>query len=211
RLLGDTVKLLFREPLLQRRALFGALGFGAFSVFWTTMAFLLAGAPYHYGNLTIGLFGLVGAGGAVCANFAGRWADRGLTKATTLAFAVFVGISFLPLWYGRHDLTMLIVGVLVLDVGVQGLQVTNQAMIYRLAPGSRSRITSAYMVCYFAGGAVGSALGSSLYGSDRWAGVCLLGAGIGLAAIVAAVIDAARRPALPSGAKWGCYPDRVGN
>ena len=41
--------------------IFGALGFAAFSVFWTTMAFLLAGAPYHYGDLIIGLFGLVGA------------------------------------------------------------------------------------------------------------------------------------------------------
>ena len=39
-----------------------------------------------------------------------------------------------------HDLTMMIVGVLVLDVGVQGLQVTNQSIIYRLAPGARSRI-----------------------------------------------------------------------
>lgn len=199
RLLGDTVMLLFRESLLQRRALFGALGFAAFSVFWTTMAFLLAGAPYHYGDLTIGLFGLVGAGGALCANFAGRWADRGLTKATTLAFAACVGISFVPLWYGRHNLIMLIVGILVLDVGVQGLQVTNQSMIYRLAPEARSRITSAYMVCYFAGGAIGSALGGSLYGSDRWAGVCLLGASIGFSAMVAAVIDAVRRPSVPAG------------
>ena len=66
-------------------------------------------------------------------------------------------MSFLPLWWGRHDLAMLIVGILLLDVGVQGLQVTNQSLIYRLAPDARSRINSAYMVCYFAGGALGSA------------------------------------------------------
>ena len=54
------------EPFLRRRSLFGALGFCIFSIFWTTMAFLLSGAPYHYNDLTIGLFGLVGAaGGAV--------------------------------------------------------------------------------------------------------------------------------------------------
>jgi predicted MFS family arabinose efflux permease len=80
------------------------------------MAFLLAGAPYHYGDATIGLFGLGGAAGAICARFAGRWADRGLTKATTLAFAACLAISFLPLWYGRRDLTMLIIGILILDV-----------------------------------------------------------------------------------------------
>jgi predicted MFS family arabinose efflux permease len=197
-LLGTAVKLLVTESLLRRRAVFGALGFAAFSVFWTTMAFVLAGPPYHYGDITIGLFGLVGAAGALCANFAGRWADRGLTKITTLVFAVCVGVSFLPLWAGRNHLAMMIIGILVLDVGVQGLQVTNQSMIYRLAPEARSRITSAYMVCYFAGGAIGSALGGSLYASHRWAGVCVLGAVIGIAATVAALIDAVRRMAVPA-------------
>jgi predicted MFS family arabinose efflux permease len=197
-LLGSTVKLLVTESLLRRRAVFGALGFAAFSVLWTTMAFVLAGPPYHYGDIVIGLFGLVGAAGALCATLAGRWADRGLTKATTLAFAACVAVSFLPLWAGRHSLAMMIIGILVLDVGVQGLQVTNQSMIYRLDPGARSRITSAYMVCYFAGGAIGSALGASLYDSHRWAGACALGAGIGIAATVAAVIDAVRRTAGPA-------------
>jgi predicted MFS family arabinose efflux permease len=78
---------------------------------------------------------------------------------------------------------------------VQGLQVTNQSMIYRLAPEARSRINSAYMVCYFAGGAIGSALGASVYERHRWAGVCVLGVAIGLVATAAAVIDAIRKPA----------------
>ena len=198
-LLASAARLLVTEPLLQRRAVFGALGFAAFSVFWTTMAFLLHGAPFHYNDLTIGLFGLIGASGALCANFAGRWADRGWTKATTLVFAGLVGVSFLPLWVGRHSLVWLIIGVLALDVGVQGLQVTNQSMIYRLAPEARSRINSAYMVCYFAGGAIGSAVGSSIYQSHRWAGVCVLGAAIGAAAIAGAVLDALRRPAVHGG------------
>jgi MFS family permease len=175
--------------------LFGALSFAAFSAFWTTIAFLLAGAPYHYGDLAIGAFGLIGAAGAACANLAGRSADRGLTKTTTVVFAVCIGSAFLPLWYGRHNLTMLIVGIVVLDVGVQGLHITNQSMIYGLAPMARSRINSAYMVCYFAGGAIGSALGSSLYDGHRWSGVCVLGAGIGSVATLAGVVDAIRAPA----------------
>jgi predicted MFS family arabinose efflux permease len=188
-LLATTVTLMRRESLLRRRCLFGALAFAAFSVFWTTMAFLLAGAPYHYGDTTIGLFGLVGAAGAACANLAGRWADRDLTKATTLAFAACLAISFLPLWYGRHDLTMLVIGIVILDIGAQGLMVTNQSLIYRLAPEARSRITSAYMVCYFAGGAIGSALGSIIYNSHGWAGITILGGALGIAATLTAVVD----------------------
>ena len=196
-LLRSAARLLATESLLRRRALFGALGFAAFSVFWTTMAFLLAGAPYHYDDLTIGLFGLVGASGALCANMAGRWSDRGWTRTTTLVFAALVLVSFLPLWWGRHNLSMLIVGIVLLDVGVQGLQVTNQSLIYRLAPDARSRVNSAYMVCYFAGGALGSALGSSIYESHRWAGVCVLGAVIGIVATLAAVVDGVRRRHAP--------------
>ena len=188
-LLRSTVHLFLSEPVLRRRVLFGALGMAAFSAFWTTMAFVLAGSPFHYGVATIGLFGLVGAAGALCANLAGRWADRGLTRTTTLVFAVLVAASFVPLWFGGHHLAMMIVGVLVLDVGVQGIQVTNQSIIYRLAPEARSRINSAYMVWYFVGGALGSAAASWLYGSHRWAGVCLLGAGIGMAAVTLALVD----------------------
>jgi predicted MFS family arabinose efflux permease len=201
-LLATAAGLLVQEPLLRRRAIFGALGFAAFSIFWTTIAFLLAGAPYHYGDTVIGLFGLVGAGGALCANFAGRWADRELTRATTLGFAVAVAVSFVPIWIGRHNLALLIVGIVVLDVGVQGLQVTNQSLIYRLRPDARSRVNSAYMVVYFAGGALGSALGGAIYDSHGWAGVCVLGAAVGVIATLAALLDIARRTHVPaSGAR----------
>jgi len=189
-LLADTVRFITSERLLRQRALLGGLSFGAFSVLWTTLAFLLSGAPYHYNDLTIGLFGLVGAAGALCANFAGRWADRRWTKSTTLTFATLIAVSFLALWWGRHSIAMVIVGILVLDVGVQGVQVTNQSLIYRLAPHARSRINSAYMVCYFIGGALGSWIGSLVYQHDHWAGVCVLGAVIGTLISACALFDA---------------------
>jgi len=191
-LLRSTVALLLAERLLRRRILFGALGMAAFSVFWTTMAFVLSGAPYHYGDAAIGLFGLVGAAGALCATLAGRWADRDLTRRTTTVFAVLVAASFVPLWLGGHDLGLMIVGILVLDVGVQGLQVTNQSIIYRLAPDARSRINSAYMVCYFIGGALGSAGGSWCYAHHGWTGVGVLGGALGVIAVVLALLDAVR-------------------
>jgi predicted MFS family arabinose efflux permease len=191
-LLRSTVKLFVGEPVLRRRALYGALSFATFSVFWTTIAFLLSGAPYHYDDLTIGLFGLGGAAGALCARFAGRWVDRGLHYHTTALFSVLIGVSFLLLWYGRSHLVALLLGVLVLDFGVQGLQVTNQSLIYALAPNARSRITSAYMVCYFLGGAAGSAAGSYAYARDHWAGACLLGGIIGVVAALVAIAEALR-------------------
>ena len=191
-LLRSTLALFLGERILRRRILFGALGMAAFSVFWTTMAFVLSGAPYHYGDAAIGLFGLVGAAGALCAMLAGRWADRDLTRRTTAVFAVLVAASFVPLWLGGRDLAWMIVGILALDVGVQGLQVTNQSIIYRLAPDARSRINSAYMVCYFIGGALGSAGGAWCYANHGWAGVCVFGGALGAVAVVLAVQDMVR-------------------
>ena len=51
------------------------------------------------------------------------------------------------------------------------------------------------MVAYFLGGAALSAITSSLYGSGGWGGVCVLGAGTALLALVAWAITevAARR------------------
>jgi predicted MFS family arabinose efflux permease len=197
-LLRSTVTFFINEPFLRARSLFGALAFCVFSIFWTTMAFLLSGAPYHYNDLTIGLFGLVGAAGALCANFAGRWADRRWTKQTTLVFSALLPISFLPLWIGRDNLAMLILGIILLDIGVQGLQVTNQSLIYRLAPHARSRINSAYMVCYFVGGAIGSYVGSLVYEHSDWAGVSILGAVVGVVATLLAIADSLSKKEHPS-------------
>jgi predicted MFS family arabinose efflux permease len=183
-LLRSVVELFLAEPALRRRALFGALAFAAFSVFWTTVAFVLAGPPYHYNETVIGLFGLVGAAGAIFANVAGRLADRGHVARLTSVCAMLLCASFGVLYLGRHELWAMILGIVVLDVGAQGMQVTNQSVIYRLAPAARSRVNSAYMVVYFAGGAIGSAVAGSVYASAKWAGVCVAGAAIGAAALV---------------------------
>ena len=66
-LLTSLWRLVRTEPVLRRHAAIGALGFGAFSAFWTTLAFHLANLPGHYGSETAGLFGLVGAAGALAA------------------------------------------------------------------------------------------------------------------------------------------------
>ncbi len=188
-LVGSSLRLLAQEPVLRRRAWHGACAFAAFSVLWTTIAFLLSGNPYHYSNAVIGLFGLVGAGGIVAANLAGKLADSARVTATTIGTGVLLAGSFALLWDGRTSLAALIVGIVVLDMGTQGMQITNQAVIYALRPDARSRINSAYMVCYFLGGALGSLAAGALYGTHGWAGVCLLGAGFGVLTLALSAIE----------------------
>jgi len=196
-LVASSLRLLVDEPVLRRRAWHGACAFACFSVLWTTIAFLLSGAPYHYSSALIGLFGLVGAAGILAANLAGKLADADRSTASTLVAGVLLIGSFGLLWFGRTSLAALIAGIVVLDVGTQGMQITNQAIIYALRPDARSRINSAYMVCYFVGGAVGSVTAGVLFAADGWSGVCLLGAGFGLLTGTLAVVDLVSRRSVP--------------
>ncbi|HEX5267866.1 MAG TPA: MFS transporter, partial [Acidimicrobiales bacterium] len=150
---------------------------------------------YHYSTGIIGLFGLIGAAGAVAATLAGRLSDRGWARHSTGAATALLFGSWLALWLGRSSLLALVLGILILDVGAQGLHITNQGEIYRLRPEARSRLTAAYMVLYFVGGAAGSVSSATLYDRLGWNGVCAAGAGFAAAAFALWLFRlVARRP-----------------
>ena len=182
---------LFRtEPLLRESGTIGALAFGCFSCFWTTLVFLL-GSHYHLGAGVAGTFGVVGAAGALVAPVAGRLADRRGTRwVLTLGIATLAG-SFLLIWAGElaHlplavHLAILVVGVVALDTGAQMTQVANQTRIFGLVPSARSRLNTVYMTLYFSGAALGSWLSAMVWLHFEWNGVCALALGfIGLAAL----------------------------
>lgn len=183
-LLISIISLFTRNATLRTRALLGALSFANFSMLWTSMAFLLAGAPYHYSEAAIGLFGLVGAAGALAANGAGRMVDKGKSSRTTTLGLLLLFASWLPVAFGEYSLWALLVGIVVLDLAVQGVHVTNQTMIYRMMPEARSRLTAGYMTSYFIGGALGSLVSALAYQYAQWVGVSVAGGVLSLLALI---------------------------
>jgi predicted MFS family arabinose efflux permease len=174
-LMRTTFSLIRDQPVLREATALGAIFFCAFSAFWTTLVFFLGTPPYHYGSATAGLFGLVGAAGAVCAPFIGHLADRYGARRNVLVALIMTLSSFVVLYlFGRH-IAGLIVGVILLDIGVQSGHVSNQTRIYGLHSEARSRMNTVYMVCYFTAGALGSYVGSVLWHHFAWAGVCSMG------------------------------------
>ena len=164
---------LFRtQVLLRESCVIGALAFASFSCFWTTFVFLLQN-HYELGSGAAGTFGLVGAAGAFVAPFAGRKCDvLGSRYGLTVGIAT-LAASYMILWGGEAvsmprfvHFTILIVGVVVLDVGAQITQVANQTRIFGLVPSARSRVNTVYMTIYFSGGALGSWLSSKVW--TRW-------------------------------------------
>lgn len=182
-LMGSLSRLMREQPVLRQAALMGGLSFATFSVFWTTLAFFLEQPPYHYGSDVAGLFGLVGVVGAMAAPLAGKLADRysprlpvGLGITTSM-------LSFLVFWSVGDQLWGLILGVILLDFGIQTTQISNQASIYRLPQEIHSRLNALYITFYFVGGALGSLLGAYSWSRWHWNGVC----GVSLALLTIAL------------------------
>ena len=170
-LMGSMLELLRTQPVLRRASLVSALSFAVFTAFWATLSFLLM-ERFHRGASEAGLFGIVGLIGAAGAPWAGRLSDRkgsGFTIAVALVLTASAFI-IMGLWV---TIAGLIVGVLLMDLGVQSIQVAAQASVISLLPEARSRLNTLYMVARFGGGAAGSALGALAWSWARWPGVCL--------------------------------------
>lgn len=171
------------EPVLREAATVGALWFAAFNVFWATLALHVAAPPFGYGAQAAGLFGLVGVVGAAASRVAGRWTDRvGARPVITRTLAV-IAAAFVVLGLRGHSLAGLVLGIVLLDLGVFAGQVANQTRVFALHPDARSRLNSVYMVTYYAGGALGSAVGTWAWAHLGWGGVW----GAGLAFTTGAV------------------------
>lgn len=157
--------------------MFGLLIFAAFSTLWSSVALPLSEAPYFLSHSAIGALGLIGVVGALAAAAAGRLNDRGLSRRTTGIALALLAASWLPLSFTRGSLWALFAGVILLDLAVQAVHVTNQTLIYALHPEAGSRLIGGYMVFYSIGSATGAIAATSLYTVAGWGAVCALGAG----------------------------------
>ncbi|WP_151735213.1 MFS transporter ['Paenibacillus yunnanensis' Narsing Rao et al. 2020] len=183
-LLRSVILLFKEERVLRIRSMLCLFIFSAFSILWTSLVLPLSLPPLSLSHSAIGAFGLAGAAGALGAARAGRLADRGRGQLTTGIALALLLMSWLPISYTGHSLTALVFGILLLDMAVQAVHVTNQSMIFNVRPEARSRLTAAYMIFYSIGSAIGSIAATSIYAYAGWSGVCWLGAGVSTIALL---------------------------
>ncbi len=168
-LLGSALKQFKQFRLLRRLSTIGVLQFGLFCSFWTTLTFHLSGNPFNFKSDTIGLFGLVAIAGALLAPIIGKGADKGKSVRVRFLAVGLLIISILLMLFFQYSLPALVLGVLLLDIGAQGLQVTNVALIYTLGDESlHSRINTVYMTSFFIGGALGTSVGILCWQFGGW-------------------------------------------
>jgi predicted MFS family arabinose efflux permease len=186
-LLKSLEYLAFNTPILQRRSLYHACLFGAFSLFWTSVPLLLAGPEFRMTQGGIALFALAGVAGAVATPIAGRVADRGWTRPATAFAMSAAAVAFLASQLVRGGsagaVALLVFCAILLDFGVAANLTLGQRAIYSLSAEYRSRLNGIYMSTFFLGGAIGSVLGGWAFANGGWRLTAWLGFSLPIAAL----------------------------
>lgn len=175
----DLYKSLFilikEQPVLRESTGITALAFAQFGAFWTTMVLLLHNEPFGYDSALIGSFGLIGACGAFAAPLVGKVGGSGGARKLILYGIVLTFLSFAVFYFSSVSVVGLIIGIVLIDLGLQIIHVSNQTRIYSLLPEARNRLNTVYMSFSFLGTAFGSAFGLYLWKFFGWSGVCIGG------------------------------------
>ncbi|MGO3397897.1 MAG: MFS transporter [Serratia proteamaculans] len=183
-LLRSMLTLLWRDRTLQIRGMLALLMFAAFSIFWSALVLPLSQAPFNFSHSVIGAFGLVGAVGALAAVRAGYLADRGLGQVASGVCLLLLVLAWLPLGMLSYGLGWLIMGIVLLDLAGQAIHVLNQSLIFSAHPQAHSRLVGCYMLFYAVGSGLGAFTSTYVFALAGWSGVCWLGAGVSLIALL---------------------------
>lgn len=174
-------------PVLRRRSLYQATLFGSFSLFWTVVPQWLS-QHFHLTQKEIALFCFAGVAGAVAAPIAGRLADRGWTRRLTGIAFIIAALSFAITHVLQNSQTISLFifcsAAILLDMAVSGNLVLGQQAIYALGDEIRGRVNGVFMAVFFAGGAIGSAMGGWSYAHGNWATASMIGFSLPMLAFV---------------------------
>lgn len=175
-LIKSLASLVIKYPRLMVYSSRSGLAFGSFLAMWSTLAFKMKLAPFYAGSHIVGMLGLCGVAGALAASFIGKYVKVvGIRRFNIIGCAlIFIAWSILIVFENFY--IGIISGIILLDIGMQCIQLSNQASIFDICPTASNRINTIFMTTYFVGGSIGTLFAGIAWKIDQWYGVC--GAGI---------------------------------
>ncbi len=172
-LISSLFTLIKEQPLLREATLINVFSFAQFGAFWTTMVLLLSAEPFNFNSATIGLFGIVGASGALAAPLVGKLGDKGSSRVAVGYGCMLIALSFVIFYFSGSSVVGIIFGIVFIDIGLQGVHISNQTRVYSILPEARNRMNTVFMSFSFLGTAAGSAFGLFLWQLGGWHAVTL--------------------------------------
>lgn len=177
-LMKSLLTLIKEQPVLREASAINACCFAMFGMFWTTVVFLLSAPPFRYTSEQIGLMGLAAAAGALGAPLVGRIADKKNPRIAIGYGIIFLFLGYFLFYAFQASLIGIIIGIVAIDLGLQGIHVSNQTRIYTLLPEARNRLNTVFMTTSFIGTSLGSGIGLWVWSVAQWNGVCIAGTGL---------------------------------
>lgn len=187
-LMKSVFQLAKTQPVLRLASFRGAMAFGSMCALFTTLAFHLESPPFNAGASVVGSFGLAGAVGALAAARVGKLQQSmDLNRIIIYSLLVVLG-SWLFSYFAGETYWGQVVGVILVDLGVQSSHIMNQTNYFMIKSNAVSRLNTVYMVSYFIGGSLGTWAASLAWEYAGWAGVCSVGAFMASAALAAHLV-----------------------
>lgn len=177
-LMSSLLKLFASLPAIRIVSIRAALCFGSFLTLWACLAFKLSGAPFYAGNNIIGLLGLCGIAGALTASFVGSYVRKcGVRNLNYIGDALMI-LAWIIMLVLQDYYIGFIIGIIIIDIGMQCVQISNQTCALSLAPQAANRANTIFMTTYFIGGSIGTFLAGSSWHLMNWNGVVFTGIGL---------------------------------
>lgn len=178
-LMKSLFSLVMEYPQLRISSLRAGIAFGSFLALWTSLAFKMEQAPFFAGNNIVGLLGLCGIAGALTASYIGNYVQVLGVKRLNYIGCGLIFSAWFSLYSGQNSYVGIIIGIFIIDIGMQCIQLSNQTTIFSLSPKAANRINTIFMTTYFIGGSIGTLLAGIFWHWFGWQGV--VGTGITLA------------------------------
>lgn len=187
-LMNSVLQLAKTQPVLQLASFRGAMAFGSMCALFTTLVFHMERPPFEVGASVVGSFGLAGAVGALAAAKVGSLQNKmSINRIILYALLILIG-SWGFTYFAGNTYWGLIIGVILIDLGVQSSHIMNQTNYFLLKTNAVNRLNTVYMVSYFIGGSLGTFFASLAWQYAQWEGVCFVGITMGLLALIAHLI-----------------------
>lgn len=152
--------------------------FGSMLGLWACLAFRMKEAPFFADSDTVGMLALCGVAGALTASNVGKYIPRHGVERINAIGTCLVIVAWIIMCLFHNSYIGMIAGIIIIDIGMQCIQLSNQSATMRLCPEATSRMNTIYMVIYFIGGSLGTFIAGTMWTICRWYGT--VGAGLGL-------------------------------
>ncbi len=175
KLMKSIVRIYRDNPDIRIYAFRGGLSFGSMMAIWSCMAFHLAGEPFKAGSDAVGLLGLCGLAGATAASGIGKYIPRFGIERFCYAGTVLQLIAWMLAFTLSDTYVGLIFAIMLVDVGAQCHQLSNQSGCLAMVPEATNRCNTIFMSHLFVGGSLGTLCAGLAWNSMGWPGVCAVG------------------------------------